>query len=327
MFWDTILMPALIAAGVLVLGVAGQVLFNRVIGSAKTEQLPGDSSPAGRGDAGSWLVAIFGAAAVTIGFIISFVRVEDWPDWPPHSRWQWLFYMVVVVGVVAALTSLAPNRSIWPLLRVITLGVAMLLIGLFMLHPLASMERPWLIKFGFGLFVMALWFGVAPLARREHAGWMLLAMMVAFTAAAMVIVEAAFAKVSQLAGMLAATCGFALAIALAMSLLRIRLSLAVDRGLLPPLLIALCGGLMMGWFYDKGGVPKAAFVLVALSPLTLWLGSIPPLSAWGKTGGAGGWGGWRGWLVRIALIVILPAIAVALTMMREGPPQPEEYQW
>jgi hypothetical protein len=313
----TIVWPALAGGLALVIGIAV-----RWVMSPQRTGKPSSIDASVEADAAPWPVMLAGAIGLTLAFAISFRYTEgEWPL-PPHTRWHWVFLMAITAGGVGIVNSLIPGRWLATMPRVALAGIALGLIGFIMLRPLPPVDGvtaawpDWVWKVGFGTVVLVLWLGLESIARREHSAWLLASVIASFTAASLVIVEARFAKPAQLAGAVAATCGIAFALSIAMALVRRRLP--VHCGMTAPLAMILPGLLIFGWFHNAGNVPIASFVLAGASPLALLVAALPPLRAWT---------GWRAWVLRVTLVTILPAIAIALTMMRETPPEPAGYEW
>lgn len=313
----TIAVPAIAGGAVLLIGLGVQIGMQQFgIGRSHSDDQPAT-------DRSAWPLRLAGALGVTLAIMISFRYLEgEWPV-PPHTRWHWVFLMTMAAGAIGAVNAMIPagRGPTWRRTAVVAavLGVA----GMILLRPLPPIDDgtavwpDWLWKIGFGGGVVVSWLGLEAVSRREGAAWTLLGVIVAFTAASIVIIEARFAKPSQLAGAVAATCGLAWAISLALTMTGRRMPMC--GGMTAPLAMALPALLIFGWFYNVTDVPATSFVLVALTPLALLPMAVTP---WRRAAG------WRGWPLRFAMIVILPAIAIALTMlMKEPPPEPSGYEW
>jgi hypothetical protein len=313
----TIIWPALTGGLVMLIGLAGQAALVRI--QSRRSHMPVEWQAA------PWPTMCAGALGITLAFVISFRYTEgQWPI-PPHTSWQWVFLMVIAAGLIGAANALTPVRALSMTSRLAVVGIALAIVAAILLRPLPPADHyaadwpAWIWKLGFGVIVLVLWLGMETVARREHSTWVLLSMIAALTAASIIIIEARFAKPSQLAGAIAATCGIALAISIALAF--VKRQFPAHCGMTAPLAMILPAVLIFGWFYNAAAVPTASFILAGTAPLALLIAALPPLRTWT------GRHGWRGWMMRIILIAILPAAAVILTMMREAPPELPTYEW
>jgi len=313
----TILWPALTGGAILLLGVVVAWTISRPHARDGEPEAGGSNSHPWS----LWPMMLAGAVAMTVTFIVSFRYTEgEWP-FPPLSRWHWMFPMALAGGAIGVINSLVPTRAVPGWLRISVVGGLLALASAMLFRPLppAGDEAtfpPWLWNIGIGLTVLIAWLGIEGIARRERDGWLLFGLIAAFTAASFVIVESRFAKPAQLAGAMAAFCGIALAISVILTFARQRLP--AQCGMIAPLAVILPALLMYGWIYSSGNVPAISFLAAGAGPLPLLLASMPLCRRWS---------GWRGWVLRAILIVILPVIAVVLTMLREDPPEPRGYEW
>lgn len=251
----------------------------------------------------------FGAIAIGVGFAISFRLQEGLPDIPPVQRWHWLVLIASGAAVVGVLHGLWANRLPG---RLVT-GLMLAAVTGLMLQPLPAFDPSWVWKAAVAMAVFMLWFSNITLAERNPGQLMPLVMMLAFTAASIVLIAGvSSAKFGVLAGSLACMSGFIMAIGL---LTRKHASIGGSLTVLSTLLPAW---MVTGHFYDAAGdVPLASFILIAVAPMALWIGEIPVLSR-GKQ--------WRRYLLGLSAVALLLAIAIALMVVNLPPPlEPYDY--
>lgn len=282
----SVFLPGLIACGMSALAAA--ILFVRRSEPQRAEHADAFTW---RDRVGRMLLGLgFGVA-----FVIAFIVTEGWVDWPPHSRWQWLLLMGAWGGIVGVVAGAFRGRWWCTALTSIALAVPVA----WMLKPLPDNEYPLLWRIGLGLSVAALFLSLHGQGQHRRGGWMPLALMIVFAAGSIVMIESRFAKLGLITAAMSASCGGALVIGLfAQRMVFSPGPAAVLAATLPTLAT-------LGWFYNEGNVAFAAFLLLAVAPLALWLAELPTINR-------------RSFYLRVlvwlGLVVILAACAVVLSM-------------
>jgi len=190
---------------------------------------------------------------------------------PPSEAWQWTIWLVfaaMVVGIVQSVVE-CPAWLTWGLRLVVTLFTALLVVPLFHENVTAA-------RVGVAAAVLLLWSVLDWLGERLRGAALPLALLVSAIAAAVVLERSANAKLSHLAGAVAAACGAALLI----GIWRPQLSLA--RGAAAVIAVAIPALLVNGQATTEE-VPMLAFGLAALAPLGVALAAaadLRRLSSW-----------------------------------------------
>lgn len=239
-----------------------------------------------RGDA-SRTASLSVAAAYPAGH----AAIVGWPAFPPVEATQWLVYLALGAGALAALGGRNPLAGWWPWASRLALAVA---VPVLLLRPLvthrwnALQSATWI--GGSALVIVALTKALEALGRRSGAGPAPLALAVCAAAGSAVLLVSGSALVAQLASVLAGTVG---ALTLAAW---IRPQRAVSGALFPA--VAVYAGLLLaGLHYVE--VPATSASLLAAAPLSVWLTRVRPLR------------GLTAWKLRAAAVVLalLPGIA------------------
>jgi len=250
----------------------------------------------------------FGAIGLGLGFALAFRFTEGiWPATPPVQRWHWLVFMALAAAAIGVLHGAWARSRAAPLLTALLLAAA----AAMMLHPLPSQDGHLFWKLALGVAAGGLFLVLSPLAARRPGHVVPLVLVLACTAASIVLVEARSAKFGQLVGSLAAMSGMLMVAALLMRRLRI------DGGPVAVFAMLLPAWMVTGIFYDGGDVPRIAFVLVPCAPPLVWIGEYTPVA---RRGGV------VTWAVRVLPAAILCGAAVAIALLGSAPP-PEPYEW
>jgi hypothetical protein len=256
--------------------------------------------PGAAGAGAPWAVAL----ALGLGAIAGFVAVAGWPGVPPRERWQWLLFINAAATAAGALSAALARRpwARWLALAMTAIAAA----G--MLQPVgtrAAVAPAWVWKAGAAVLIALAGLAMEPIARRRAGASVPLALAIAFAGASALILQAANATMSLIAAGSAAACGAVVAIAWwnpAVSIARGG-ELVAAANLMTTLVIA--------WFYARDASLGAAFVMLAASPLVLWLGELRCITRRRAIVGA---------ILRPALVAVAvaTALAMALRPVNEG---------
>ena len=237
-----------------------------------------------------------GACAVGVSFIAGLWQIaDDWPGLPPKQRWMWLMPMAIAATVLGMVSGWLQPRHVVQL----AVGLLLALSATLLLHPPPAVDQPWLWKLGLGAAVLIVWLCLEVQAERHPGPSLPLAMTIVFTGVSLVIKESRFAMLSLSAAAASAAWGSVLLISIFNSKLR------VSRGPMHVAAMLLPAMLVLGEFDRRGGVSIASFLLLAIAPLMLWLGELPPLRTRRP---------WQAALARAALVAVPVLIAVVLAM-------------
>jgi hypothetical protein len=237
------------------------------------------------GDAGMTL-------AIGAGYVAGHRAIHGWPPIPPLETTQWLL-PVAVVGTALGLLADFWRGGTW-LRGVIWLLVAEGLTWVFLrplLEPQNEAHVELCVALGIAVFIAFFWRALESLAQRTEGPSLTLALTDTLAAAAAVLLLAHNLIECRLAGaLLAASAGCLLVGAF------------VRKARLSPGAATVCALLLAGLGLDGhyySDLPTWSAILVAIAPLSLWLGQVWPLK------GARPWA--RGLLLTLALILVLGA--------------------
>ncbi len=275
---------------------------------APTPDASDGDAAASSGPSAPWAAAL----AIGLGWLVGLWRVEGLPEMPPVTGEGWIPWIVLAVtafGVLDGLVS-APD---WLRSELRIVGGA--LIAILVLHPIFYWEwdHP-----GIPLRIVALvaaativtWTGIDALGRALPTGPAYpLAMLITVCAAAGVLAMSGGAKFGQLFGVLAATIGPCILLALW------RPSVSIGRSGSGVIATVFTGFLIAGaWFAEVKNGPAIALLLV---PHAAWAGHIPWVARRKP---------WQTALIVGVAVAIPAAIAMGLAFAGlEPPPDPEEW--
>jgi hypothetical protein len=220
-----------------------------------------------RPPAGSWGAAL----GLGAGFVASYLTLMPRPAFPPVEATQWLPYAAIAASVLGLLEGLVrlPSVMRW-LLRAVLAGVLVAV----MVLPIRE-GRSWGLPMacvcilGLTAGALLLWWNLEAVATRITGAAVPLSLAVFTVGLGIVCVSSFWAMGGLLAISLAVGC-FALAVA---GLAAREPSMA--RGGIGVAAILLLGIGLDSYFYSNLTLTSAT--LLALTPLTLWVGWLPPL--------------------------------------------------
>ncbi len=246
-----------------------------------------------------------GPPALGLGYALGHAAVRgwlkgEWPTFPPLDVTDWVPFLALAAMVLGSFEAAAPSPA-WARWENRLLLAAGSLWAL--LHPLFNGTwQPregaiWLASIGAAQLIV---WGVMETRARQLGRAMIPPMVIlaAGTAAVLLLSH------SLVLGELAATLAVALVAICLVSLWRPGLTLA--RGGVPVVVTVLTGLLVLGRFYAYPEVSAPAVILLAVSPLTLWIDLLGPVRRLGA---------WKAGLVRAVAIFVPVAIAVGLTLV------------
>jgi hypothetical protein len=237
---------------------------------------------------GAWV----GALALGAGFVAGYLALFGWPGLAPKESWEWLPHIVAAVTAAAMLVgwSRVPRPAGWAIVALAATAAAWLLVPRWQESRLA-----WTIALA--VAVLVVWIALFTLAQRTSAVSPALVILIAASAAALVLERAATARFAQLAGVLAASVGGCLVVTLLRSAPKLGPGLAGGGAVL------LVGLMFTGHFNHFSDTPPACFFLVALAPLLAWIGQWAPIRRRRS---------WQRLVFEAAAVLIPAAIALAL---------------
>ncbi len=217
-----------------------------------------------------------------------------WPAIVPPDQWQWLLHLVPVAMAVA----IFDGSRRWPeaLRWTVHLSLAALT-GWLLVGP--WLEGFWLWRIALGLNVVVLIRGLDAPLRRACGPSLPLCLCVAAGGGSLLLVMSFNGRLALLGAALAAC----LAVAAALAWWRPAVSLG---GGITVLAVALPGLLYSGCFLAFSEIPRWTYVLVALSPLGVWAGELPPLKGRQRA------------VARVVAVGVITAVAVAVAARTAG---------
>ena len=233
-----------------------------------------------------------GALGLGAGFVTGYLALFGWPGLAPKESWEWMPHIAAAVTVAAMLvgSSRVPRPVGWAIVVLVATAAAWLLVPQWQESRLA-----WTIALACAATVV--WIALFTLAKRTSVVSLSLVVLIAASAAALVLERAATARFAQLAGVLAASGGGCLVVA------SLRSAPKMGPGLAGGGAVLLVGLMFTGHFNHFSDIPAVCFFLVATAPLMAWMGQLGPIrrrKSWQR-------------LVFEAVAVLVPAgIALAL---------------
>ncbi len=242
------------------------------------------------------------AAAVGLGYAVGHIGIEGWRPFPPREAADRLWYLVLAAVVFAFLDDW---RSCPRWLRWMPRAVLWLAVVWFLLPPSIRQQAnrleagAWLT--GLGLSGLIFWGVLAFAAHRLPGALLPLILLIVSLCSAAVLYAGHSLKLTQLAGVFAAT------------LLPILLRAACNPPMvlaMAPVVVILPGLWLISSFYSYEPPPLTTLLLLAAAALSGSLGLLPGIRKWA---------GWqRGLLCGLAaLLLACGAVAVAQGMRTE----------
>lgn len=253
-----------------------------------------------------------GALAVGIALAAGYVGGFELPGFPPHARWQWLFWLAIGAGVLGGLGLMWSSQPRWS----VPLASAVWACAL-----AAVLRFDWVGPAVVTAIAVGVWTGMVQslltLPKPMRASAMPLAMLaICAAAAAPVLFMSGQARFAQLAASLMVTVA-----AIAVGALLWRNDDRANEQLRAA--AAWCGTALLfaiayvGWAYSEDGTAgHAEYVLLGIAPLTAWIGHVP----WLVRRPA-----WQRWAVTLLVISALLAVAVWLAWSSYAPPAESRY--
>jgi len=251
-----------------------------------------------------------GAPACGGAFIISFLIISGWGAVHLRERFQWLLPMAAVATALGLTASALPWRNSQDSKDIVTrhfldssnlVGAALAIAATIMLHPPPLVAHPMIWKFALGGLVFTSWVNLEWLAQRRSGASLPLALWLIFGGLSMVFLHSALANFSLMAASLSAVMGAILIVAL------LNTQLNLSHGAMYVLAMLLAALLVIGLLYKPR--PSVCYGLIAIAPAMLWLGEISAVNRLKS---------WHAVIVRMVLVAIPVAIAVAVTMQIEA---------
>ncbi len=217
-----------------------------------------------------------------------------WPGTVPPDQWQWLLHLVPVAMAVGIFD--ASRR--WPEALRWTVHLSLgALTGWLLVGP--WLEGFWLWRIALGLNVVVLIRGLDEPLRRDGGPSLPLCLCVAAGGGSLLLVMSFNGRLALLGAALAACLG----VAVVLAWWRPAVSLG---GGITVLAVALPGLLYSGCFLAFSEIPRWTYVLVALGPLGIWAGELPPLK------------GRQPAVARVVAVGVITAVAVAVAVRTAG---------
>lgn len=246
------------------------------------------------------------AMAVGGGFAVAFAGIAGWPKLPPIGFEGWLVYLAMAAAVIGVVATFPKTRSI-----VVQILSALLVIAT--AYFLLAWRAP-----QWGLFAVVAvagvvwWFATDRLAARAQGPGLPILLGLFGACAALVLTNSG----TQSFGQIAAGAGVAVGVVGLTGLWFRRLSLA--HGGVLALTITLMAMLLCGHLLAE--VTWRDVIILAIAPLTLWIGQLPPLRR-------------RAWLgfittgIAMAIVVSIAAAPAIKGLMQTMKEQTESYQY
>ena len=240
------------------------------------------------------------ALAVGVSFLVAYWLVSS-PPLLPKAEWHWLPYLCAV-AMVTGWVGLAPGVSTperWALQLIVAA-----LAGWFLVPTWEDLQptRNVYITVVSGS-VLLLYVCLEPLAKRCSGVSFPLLLLVVSVAGAVVLGLSGNLRFAQLAGILAAGMGGCVLV-----LSYYHPSEPLMRGAIPAFTVLLCGVMFTGYMHSYSNVPIVSYVLVPLTPVTLWMSFVGPLHKLPNR--------WRV-LIQSAVVLVPLGIALALAAMAD----------
>lgn len=218
-----------------------------------------------------------GSLAVGLAFIAGYIGTEGWPGFPPHTAIGWLLF-IAIAAMLAGLVEIARFQfpgaratSAPPKLQPICV-ITWLPVAIFALVVLTETPRKnWIggmLYIWCGALTLALWLipqAIDLLARRWPGASIPLSLWVWTAGIAASLAVTGSIQYGHLAGILAAVMGAGLVAAW------IKPTIIFAGGAVAALITLGLGFLLCGYFYSD--LPANSALILAASPLILWLGS------------------------------------------------------
>lgn len=236
-----------------------------------------------------------GAVGLGVSVLLSHGLMErSWPGIVPPDQWQWLLHLVAVAMAVGIFD--ASRR--WPEALRWTVHLSLgALTGWLLVGP--WLEGFWLWRIALGLNVVVLIRGLDAPLRRGCGPSLPLCLCVAAGGGSLLLVMAFNGRLALLMAALAACLG----VAAVLTWWRPAVSLG---GGITVLAVALPGLLYSGCFLTFSEIPRWTYVLVALGPLGIWVGELPPLKGRQRA------------VARVVAVAVITAVAVAAATRTAG---------
>lgn len=218
-----------------------------------------------RGDCVKRLSAILG---VGLGYLVGHVAILGWPGWPITTTGPRTFVLAVLAIIIGILESTGVART-WGRL---ILRLVLAAMGAWLMMTAGFRDRnTWLgetaLIVGPAMLTTLVWTSTDALSRRTSRGSIPIALGILCALTALVFFKnesASFAQ--QVASLGVAIGGLGLAAVFVPGI-------TVSRGALAVLVPLYHAFILGAWYY---GLPPAVAVLLAIAPLTLWIGSLRP---------------------------------------------------
>jgi hypothetical protein len=206
--------------------------------------------------------------AIAVAFVAAYAGLRGRPPFPPRDAQTWLLYLggvSVLLAIAATLVTKTPWRVLL-LIASIALIAASVWFTLRSRIPIIGWQ-----KYVIGMALVAAgiagwWWLVDRLAARTNGPAVPLVLMLTCSVAALALVNGDSVLLGQLAGAVAAALGAIMVAALYFK------KLSVARGAVLTLAVVFFGVLLIGYIY---GVSRLDIGLLAIAPLTAWLGELP----------------------------------------------------
>jgi len=253
---------------------------------------------------GEWGAPLGLGLAFLGAYIAGFLVLHrTWPSWLPRERWQ-LLTMMSLSATCFGLICAGWRPRLGGLIFLCALAA---FCQAWFLRPTIPEQHPTALRAALALTAFALAFGLEALARRHPGPLMPLIMFVPFAGATLLFIESGFARIGLLAGAIA----LALVITAVPAWWNRSISFA-DGGMIwlgAMLASLLAVGADHG--YNTGEAPLMSFVLLAASPLMVWLAETKHVARLRP---------WQAALARFALVLAPVIAALALVWPIELPP-------
>lgn len=215
-----------------------------------------------RSGTGSWV----GALGLGAGYVTGHLALFGWPGLTPKESWQWLPHIAAAVTAAGMLvmSSRFPRRVGWAIVVFVVAVAAWLLVPQWQESRVA-----WTVALGSAAIVV--WIAMFALATRTSVILPSLVVLIAASAAALVLERAATARFAQLAGVLAASGGGCLVVA------PLRAAPKMGPGLAGGGAVLLVGLMFTGHFNHFSDIPAVCFFLVTTAPMAAWIGQLGPI--------------------------------------------------
>jgi hypothetical protein len=242
-------------------------------------------------EARAWPLAL----AIGLGYAVGQVRIEGWRPFPPREAADRLWYLTLV----AVLISVFDLWRYWPTWLRWGLRASLWLAVVWSVLPPAirkegSQVAVWAWFGGLGLAGLIFWAVLAHSARRQPGALVPPIVLIVSTGTAGVLHAGHSLKLTQLAGIVAAT----LLPVLIRSFCNPPAAMTTT-----PVAVLLPGLWLLSYFYSDDAPPVTSFALLALATLCGGLGLLPKLRSLAL---------WRRSLICVAFVFVLTAVAVWL---------------